>query len=277
MQKIELSAGIIEYEDTGGSGPVVVLLHGLAMDGSLWRHLVRELRTDHRCLVPTLPLGGHRHPMRADADLSPQGIGKLQAEFLETLELHDVTLVGNDSGLFLIAAGEHPERIARLVITSCEAFENFPPGLPGFAVALAARLPGGLNALAQPLRLRALRRLPFAFGWMTKRPIPHAVTDNWLHPLLTQRAIRRDLTKYVRTSEKGDLLVAAERLRSFDRPALIIWAAEDRVMPLEHGRRLADLLPHGQLIEVADSYTLIPEDQPDVLARAIRQFIRDTP
>jgi len=277
MQEIELSAGIIEYEDTSGSGPVVVLLHGLAMDGSLWRHVVRELRTDHRCLVPTLPLGGHRRPMRADADLSPQGIGNLQAEFLKALNLHDVTLVGNDSGLFLIAAGSHPERIARLVITSCEAFENFPPGLPGFAVTLAARLPGGLNALAQSLRLRALRRLPFAFGWMTKRPIPHAITDNWLHPLLTRREIRRDLTKYLRTSEKGDLLVASERLRSFDRPALIIWAAQDRVMPLEHGRRLADLLPHGQLIEVTDSYTLIPEDQPDVLARAIRQFIRDTP
>jgi pimeloyl-ACP methyl ester carboxylesterase len=277
MPRIELSAGIIEYEDTGGSGPVVVLLHGLAMDGSLWRHVVHELRADHRCLVPTLPLGGHRYPMRADADLSPHGIGQLQAALLEALDLRNVTLVGNDSGLFLIAAGEHPERVARLVITSCEAFENFPPGLPGFTVALAARLPGGLNALAQPMRLRALRRLPFAFGWMAKRPIPHAVTDSWLHPLLTRREVRRDLARYVRTSKKDDLLIAAERLRSFDRPALVIWATEDRVMPPAHGRRLADLLPHGQLIEVVDSYTLIPEDQPDVLARAIRQFIRDTP
>jgi pimeloyl-ACP methyl ester carboxylesterase len=276
MQTIKLSAGIIEYEDTGGNGPVVVLMHGLAMDGSLWRHVVRDLRADHRCLVPTLPLGGHRHPMRADADLSPQGIGKLQAEFLEALDLRDVTLVGNDSGLFLIAAGEHPERIARLVITSCEAFENFPPGLPGFAVALDARLPGGLNALVQPLRLRVLRRLPFAFGWMTKRPIPDTVTDQWLRPLLTQRAILRDLTKYLRTSKKGDLLVATQCLRSFDCPTLVIWASEDRVMPLSHGRRLANLLPHGYLIEVADSYTLIPEDQPDVLVRAIRQFVQGT-
>jgi hypothetical protein len=103
--------------------------------------------------------------------------------------------VGNDSGLFQIAAGEHPERIARLVITSCEAFENFPPGLPGRVVMFAAQLPGGLNALVQPMHLRTLRRLPFAFGRMAKRPIPHAVTDAWLHPLLTQREIRRDLTK----------------------------------------------------------------------------------
>jgi pimeloyl-ACP methyl ester carboxylesterase len=277
MPEIELSAGVLEYEDTGGSGPIIVLLHGLVMDGSLWRHVVDELRADYRCIVPTLPLGGHRRPMWANADLSPQGIGRLQAEFLEKLDLHEVTLVGNDSGLFQIAAGSHPERIARLVITSCEAFENFPPGLPGRTVAFAARLPGGLNALVQPLRWRLLRRLPLVFGWMAKRPIPHEITDAWLRPLLTQRKIRRDLLKYLHNFNKGDLLAAAERLRSFDRPALVIWAKEDRVMPPEHGRRLAELLPHGQLIEIADSYTFIPLDQPGELARAIRQFVRDAP
>jgi pimeloyl-ACP methyl ester carboxylesterase len=277
MQEIELSAGTIEYEDTGGSGPIVVLLHGLVMDGSVWRHVVRELRADHRCVVPTMPFGGHRRPMRADADLSLRSLARLEAEFLEALDLRDVTLVGNDLGLFQVTAGEYPERIARLVITSCEAFENIPPGLPGHTLAFAAKLPGGLNALAQPMRLRALRRLPLALGWMAKRPIPHEITDAWLRPLLTQRKIRRDLLKYLHNYSKGDLLAAAERLRSFERPALVIWAAEDRVMPPAHGRRLAALLPHARLVEITDSYTLIPEDQPGELVRAIRQFVRDTP
>jgi len=277
MQEIELPAGIIEYEDTGGSGPVVVLLHGLAMDGSLWRHVVRELRADHRCVVPTLPVGGHRRPMRADADLSLHGLARLQAEFLEALDLREVTLVGNDLGLFQVTVCEYPERIARLVITSCEAFDNIPPGLPGRTMAFAIKLPGGLNALVQPLRLRALRRLPLAFGWMAKRPIPHEITDAWLRPLLTQRQIRRDLLKYLHNYDKRDLLAAADCLRSFDRPALVVWAAEDRVMPLAHGRRLAALLPHARLVEITDSYTLIPEDQPGELVRAIRQFVRDTP
>ena len=171
MPTVELAAGTIEDQDTGG-GPVVVLLHGLAMNGSLWRHVVCELGGDHRCVVPTLPLGGHRRPMRADADLSPRGIGRLEAQFLEAFDLRELTLVGNDSGLFLFVTAQCPRRISRLVVTSCEAFENFPPRLPGRAVALAGRLPGGLNALVQPSRLRMLRRLPVVLTWMAKRPVP---------------------------------------------------------------------------------------------------------
>jgi pimeloyl-ACP methyl ester carboxylesterase len=276
MQHIELSAGIIAYEDTGGSGPTIVLLHGLLMDGSLWRSVVRDLRGDYRCVVPTLPVGSHRQPMRPDADLSLRGLAKLQAEFLEALDLHDVTLVGNDLGAFLLTAALYPERLARLVITSCEAFDNLPSGLPGHTIALAARVPGGLNLVVQPLRLRALRRLPMAFGPMTKRPIPSDITDAWVRPLLSQREIRRDLLKYLRHTHKSDLLAATERLRTFERPALVIWAKEDRLMPPEHGRRLAALLPQAQLVEVADSSTLIPLDQPETLAHAIRQFIGDT-
>jgi pimeloyl-ACP methyl ester carboxylesterase len=276
MPEIELSGGIVEYEDTGGSGPVVVLLHGLAMDGSLWRHVVADLRSHYRCVVPTLPLGGHRCPMRPDADLSPRGIARLVADLLERLDLRDVTLVGIDTGgAQLLISDARTERVGRLVLASCEAFDNFPPGLPGTTVWLAAKLPGGLNALVQPLRLRPLRRLPLAFGWLAKRPVPHEVMDRWLRPGLTRREIRRDLTRYLRASEKGEMLAATEGLRNFDRPALVVWAAEDRVMPPEHGRRLAELLPQGRFVEIPDSYTLIPEDQPAEFARVLRDFLAE--
>jgi pimeloyl-ACP methyl ester carboxylesterase len=202
--------------------------------------------------------------MRPDADLSPSGIAKLQAEFLDA------------SGLFQITAGWYPERLARLVLTPCEAFENFPPGLPGRTAEVGIKLPGGTFLLAQLLRMPHMRRLPFTFGWMAKRPIPNEMFDAWLRPAQTQRGVRRDLGKYVHALNKRDLLVAAERLRGFDRPALVVWALEDRIMPPEQGRRWAELLPHAQLVEIADSYTLIPLDQPGELARSIRQFILDT-
>jgi pimeloyl-ACP methyl ester carboxylesterase len=255
----------------------VVLLHGLAMDGSVWSQVVQQLRPDHRCLVPTLPLGSHRKPMREEADLSAPGIARLVAEFLEALDLPEVTLVGNDAGMFQITAGLYPERLARLVLTPCESFENYPPGLPGRTAQISLKLPGGAFLMAQALRVRPLRRLPLTFGWMAKRPIPQQLLDAWLRPLQSSRGVRRDLTKFIRTSTREDMLAAAERLRSFDRPALVVWAPEDRVNPPGHGQRWADLLPQGRLLEIPDSYTLMPLDQPGELARAIREFIRDTP
>jgi pimeloyl-ACP methyl ester carboxylesterase len=277
MPDVELTAGTIEYEDTGGAGPVLVLVHGVAMSGSLWRNVAGELRGDHRCVIPNLPLGGHRRAMRSDADLSMRGIAGILAELMDRLDLRDVTLVMSDwGGPQLLVSEGHDERVARLVITSCEAFDNVPPGLPGRILGLSAKVPGGLNALAQPLRFRPLRRLPVALGWMSKRPIPDNVVDGWFRPLLTQRPIRRDLLKYIRAVDGTELVAAAEALREFDRPALVVWAAEDRVMPPEHGRRLAQLLPQGRLVEIPDSYTLIPEDQPSLLAAAIRRFVRET-
>lgn len=276
MHEIELSAGPIAYEDTAGPGPVVVLLHGLAMDGSVWSQVVQELRLDHRCLAPTMPLGSHRKPMREDANLSAPGIARLVAEFLQALDLREVTLVGNDAGMFQITAGLYPERLARLVLTPCESFENFPPGLPGRMAEISLKMPGGAFLMAQAMRVHPLRRLPLTFGWMAKRPIPRQMMDAWLRPLQTCRGVRRDLTKFIRTSTREDMLDAAERLRHFDRPALVVWAPEDRINPPEHGQRWADLLPQGRLIEIPDSYTLMPLDQPGALAQAIREFIHDT-
>jgi pimeloyl-ACP methyl ester carboxylesterase len=272
---IDLSAGTIEYEDTGGSGPVVVLVPGLLMDSSEWRDVVADLAADHRCVVPTLPLGAHLHPMRPDADLSMRGLALLLGELLERLDLSDVTLAMNDWGGPQVLAAERPERLGRLVVTSCEAFDNVPPGLPGRAIGLAGRLPGGVRLAVLSLRVRALRRLPFTFGRMAKRPIPDEIFDRWIGRCLAQRAVRRDLEKYIRTTDYQELLRAADGLASFDRPALVAWAAEDRVMPPEHGRRLAELLPRGRLVEIPDSYTLIPLDQPVELARLMRQFIRE--
>ena len=256
---------------------MVVLLHGLLMDGSQWRHVVADLRSDYRCVLPTLPLGAHRRPMHPDADLSLRGQVRLIAEFLERLDLRDVTLAFNDwCGAQLLISEGLDERVGRLVLVSCEAFDNYPPGIPGHAIWLAAQLPGGINAALQPLRFRLLRRLPITFGWMSKRPVPREIMDAWLRPALTQRAVRRDLRKYARGARraKRDLLAATAGLRAFNRSVLVVWAAEDRVMPPEHGRRLAELFPRGRLVEIADSYTLIPEDQPAKLAAHIREFLR---
>jgi pimeloyl-ACP methyl ester carboxylesterase len=277
MAEIELAAGAIRYEDSGGEGPVIVLCHGLLMTASLWDEVVEEeLGPGFRCIRPTLPLGAHRRPMRAEADLSLRGQVRLLAEFLERLELEEVTLVFNDwCGAQLLVAEGLDGRVGRLVLASCETDDNYPPGLPGRVAALAARLPGGLAAVLKPLRIRVLRRLPMTFGLMSKRPIPDELFDQWLEPALTNAAIRSDLRKYAGDTRQGrrQLVKANSRLAGFAKPVLVVWAAEDKVMPIAAGRRLAGSFPDSRFVEIPDSRTLIPVDQPRALAGAIATFV----
>lgn len=164
-----------------------------------------------------------------------------------------------------------------MVLVSCDAFDNFPPGLTGRTLVLSGRLPPRLFGMfMQQMRLRPLRRTPVAFGWLTLRG--DAATARWIRPVLERPEIRRDAVRTLRAAaaDTGLLLAAAERLPRFDRPALVVWARGDRVMPPEHGRRLAALLPRGRLVEIDDSYTLVPLDRPTELARAIREFTRSS-
>jgi pimeloyl-ACP methyl ester carboxylesterase len=272
---VELSAGPIDYIDTGGDGPTLVLLHGLLMDSSLWDDVIVGLAGDHRCVAPTLPLGAHRQAMRPSADLSLRGIAHLVDELLDRLDLHDVIVVGNDTGgaVVQLLAGDDNPRLSGIVLVSCDAFDNFPPGLTGKTLVLTGKLPPALFGLfMQQMRLRPVRRLPIAFGWLTKRG--DQATARWVKALLKGRAVRGDTVRVLRAAaaDKHLLVDAAEGLAGYDHPALIVWAQEDRVMPPDHGRRLAELLPQGRLIEVSDSYTLIPLDQPARLAQILRAF-----
>jgi pimeloyl-ACP methyl ester carboxylesterase len=276
LHEVELSAGTISYEDSGGDGPVVVLIHGLLMAASLWDEVVAELGPAFRCVRPTLPLGAHRRPMRPGADLSLVGQVRLLAQFLERLDLDRVTLVFNDwSGAQPLIAEGLDGRVGRLVLASCETYDNYPPGLPGRVAVLAAAVPGGVAAALKPLRVRVLRRLPITFGLLSKRPIPDRLADAWLAPALTQPAIRRDLRKYARGTREGRrrMVDANAHLPGFAKPVLVVWAADDKVMPLESGRRLAASFPDSRFVEIPDSRTLLPIDQPRALATTIAAFV----
>ncbi|MDJ0356304.1 alpha/beta hydrolase [Paenarthrobacter sp. PH39-S1] len=276
MPQVQLSAGPIDYQDTGGAGPVLVLAHGLPMNERQWRK-VTPLLNGYRCILPTLPLGGHRHPMNPGADLSQRGVALLLGELLDRLDLNAVTLILNDwgGGQFLISEGKS-DRIARLVLVACEAFDNFPPG-PAKQLAVLARMPGGIWLLMQLLRIKRVRRNRTLYGGMSLRGIPDDILDDWFAPATRDRAIRRDFAKFATSAPNRDTLLAwSERMRHFDRPVLVVWARQDTFMPQEHGRRLAELFPQGRLVEIDDSATLVPEDQPEQLAQVLVRFLMET-
>ena len=275
MPEVEVGAGPIAYEDSGGEGPVVVLIPGLLMDGRQWRKVIEELRPDFRCISPTLPTGAHRKPMKPDADLTLVGMGRIITEFLEAADLRDVTLCFNDwCGAQVMIADGGVERVGRLVLVSCDTAGNYPPGLAGHAAWLSAKLPGGIAVMRRLLLTPGIRRLPFVFGQMTKKGIPDELMRDWMETLKDSR-IARDLRRYAGDAMRGkhDLARATAELPSFERPVLVVWDAEGKMMPNEAGRALADSFPNSRYVELPDCYTLIPIDQPQALAREIKEFV----
>lgn len=274
MSEIEFPAGVIEYQDTGGNAPPLVLVHGLS-DHRHWERVVALLRDDFRCVCPTLPLGSHRRPMHPEADLSLRGMGRIISEFIERLELEDVTLCFNDwSCAQTMIADGLMDRVGRLVLVSCETAGNYPPGAPGHALWLAAKLPGGIATTGWVLSHPRLRRLPMIYGQLSKRGIPDRLMDEWAAPL-RRAEIRRDLRKYAGDAMQGrrDMRAATPALARFEKPVLVVWDKEGRLMPNAEGRRLAEAFPNSKLVELDDCRTLIPWDQPDRLAAEIATFI----
>jgi len=274
MQEVQLDQGTISYTDSG-TGEPIVFLHGALVNGQLWRKVVAELQPDFRCIVPELPLGSHAIPMRPDADLSLPGLARIVADFMAALDLSGVTLVGNDTGGAIAqrVATDHPDRLARLVLTPCDAYEHFFPPLFRY-LQLVARLPGAASVLAQTMRLRPLQRAPIAYGWLVKRQ-DDEVVRGWVEPIRRDKGVRRDAVKLLRSIDKRYTLEAAEKLRGFDRPALVIWSEDERVFPKGDADRLVAALPNARLEWVPDSYTFMSEDQPHRLAELIAGFIRE--
>jgi pimeloyl-ACP methyl ester carboxylesterase len=275
MKEASIPQGTIRYREQG-TGEPVVLVHGLLNNGLLWREVADELAKDFRVISPDWPLGSQELPMKEGTDLSPPGLAAIVAAFLEALDLRDVTLVGNDTGgaICQLVAVNHPERLGRLVLTPCDAYDNFLP--PMFRpLQLAARVPGAVWLIAQSLRPRPARRLPFAFGWLSKRPLPREVSDAFLAPALRDRRIRREVAAVLRGISPRHTEEAARRFGEFDKPVLLAWAPEDRFFKLRYAERLVEAFPNARLELIEDSYTYVPVDQPQRTAELIAAFARE--
>lgn len=273
MNSVTLPQGTVQYSDSG-SGRPLVFVHGLLVNGSLWRKVVPRLEGDFRCIVPELPLGSHRAPLTDPDAASPPGVAKLVADFLEALDLEDVVLVGNDTGgaISQIVAADHPDRLGALVLTPCDAYENFLP--PAFRpLQWLAHVPGVLTLLFQGARVGAILRSPLGYGMLLREPDPQ-VLEGWARPSLENAGVRRDMIRFLKRIDKRQTLDAAEKLRSFHRPALLAWAPDDKFFKIKYAERLAADLPDARLERVEGSRTFMSEDRPERLAELIADFAR---
>ena len=274
MNEISLPQGTIRYRELG-TGEPILLVHGFLTNGELWREVAPRLAADFRVIAPDWPLGSQQLPLNPGADLSPLGLAKIIADFMAHLQLENVTLVGNDTGgaICQLVAVHHPQRLARLVLTPCDAYENFLP--PAFRpLQVIARIPGAVFAISQSMRLAPSRRLPIAYGWVTKRA-DDALTASWIAPALADRGIRREIAAVLTGISKRYTLEAAAHFGEFTKPVLVAWAPEDRFFKLRYGERLAKDFPNARLELIEDSYTFVPIDQPARTAELIAAFARE--
>jgi pimeloyl-ACP methyl ester carboxylesterase len=266
MSTIDISAGTIHYEATGPeNGRPVVFVHGYLMGGELWRPVSERLASlGLRCIAPTWPLGAHPQPLRRGADRTIFGVAGIVAEVLAALDLEDVVLVGNDTGgvVTQLVAVHHPERLGALVLTSCDAFEHFPPPILK-PVILAAKSKAVFRAAIQTMRAPAARKR--AFDGLAYRNIDD-LTETWVRPALSDRAVAEDLRQLTLSLRTEVTTGVAARLPEFDKPALIAWSADDTFFDVADGERLAATIPNAHLEVIDGARTFSMVDRPDRLA-----------
>lgn len=271
---VRLPQGTIHYRERGRGAPIV-FVHGVLVNGDLWRDVVPRLAAGFRCVTPDWPLGAHEEPMAPTAELSTPGVAALVADFLEALDLRDVTLVGNDTGgaVCQVLVTTRPERIGRLVLTSCDAFERYPPPPFDFLLAWLPRVPGAIWAASQlTARSRFARRQPTGFGLVVRRELDDELARSFTGPAAASAGVRADIARLLGGISPAHTLAAAERLPAFDRPVLLAWGGDDRLFPLSLAERLAARFPNARLEVVPGARTFVPLDEPARLASLIADF-----
>jgi pimeloyl-ACP methyl ester carboxylesterase len=270
MPTIELPQGAISYRATGpeSADRPVVFVHGLLSNGRLWDGVAESLAAHGvRTYTPEWPLGSHVIPMKASTDQTPRGVARTVIAFLEALGLHDVTLVGNDTGgaLCQYVLDTDQSRIGRLVLTNADAFEVFEP--PPFNIVRVLQHPVLLRTLFIAARLRWLRHL--SYGLLVAKPLDPTVSRSWVEPCSRDSGIRRDAIHFMRAIDKHDLLVVSNRMSRFSKPVLLVWGVADRFFTLDLARRLRDAFPDAELVEVPGGRTFLPLDEPGQVAQEI--------
>lgn len=273
---IALPQGTLSYRACGpedSASPPVVFVHAFLVNGTVWSG-VADLLAEHgiRSYAPDWPLGAHRIPLHRDADQSPRGIARQILAFLEALDLRDVTIVGSDTGGALVQylLDTDPGRVGRVVLANCDAFETFPP----FPFSLIFRLLRGSTRMRlnlMPMRARAFRHSALGFGLLANVLDPE-MTRSWIEPCLTDREVREDTVRFLRSVDPKDLLEVTTRMNAFAGPVKIVWGMADRAFRPDLGRRLQKAFSDAEFIEVPGARTFVQLDESALLAGEIAAF-----
>ncbi len=261
----------VAYRDIGEGEPVI-FLHGFA-GASAWDGVVDRLRGRYRCLVvETLGLGDSKAPLTADFGLPAQAT--MVRGLLSALGLDSAHLVGNDTGgaIAQLFAARYPRCVKSLVLSDCDAFDNWPPPQVERLRAVM-RLPGGTGLLTTLMSVPAIagsrlgfRRLVYDKSLLTRERLAR-----YLEPVAADGDRKRRLRRFFLSLDPSCTQEIAHLLRQFERPTLIVWGCENDYWTTSWAKKLYDEIPGARRLE------LIPfagischEEQPEHFAGLLK-------
>jgi len=260
---VETPSGRISYLDQG-AGPVALFVHGVLLNGYLWRHQLAHLSDLRRCIALDLLAHGDTE-IAPDQDVSVTANAKMIEEFLDALDVDRVDLVGNDSGggIAQIFAARNPERLRSLTLTDCDAHDNWPP--EAFKPFLAMAAAGGLRGtLAAMLADKSVYRSAQALG--PAYEVPSLMTDDsievYLSPHLRTEQRTRDFQRFLAAFDSRHTLAIEAKLKALKVPTLIVWGTDDVYFDVKWARWLAETIPGTRRrVELKDARIFFPEER----------------
>jgi pimeloyl-ACP methyl ester carboxylesterase len=268
----QTASGRISYLEQG-AGPAALFVHGVLLNGQLWRHQLADLSDIRRCIAVDLLAHGDTE-IAPDQDVSVTANARMLAEFLDALNIGRVDLVGNDSGggIAQIFAAAFPERVRSLTLTDCDAHDNWPPEpfRPFLAMAAAGGLRGALEAM---LADKTVYRSPQALGPAYEHPerLSDESIESYLRPLVRTEQRTRDLQRFLAAFDNRHTLAIEAQLKSLKAPTLIVWGTDDVYFDVKWSQWLADTIPGTRRrVELQGARIFFPEERWEEFDKEVR-------
>jgi pimeloyl-ACP methyl ester carboxylesterase len=262
-RSVQTASGRVSYTEQG-SGPVALFVHGVLLNGYLWRHQLEDLSDIRRCIALDLLAHGDTE-IAPDQDVSVTANAKMLKEFLDALNIDQVDLVGNDSGggIAQIFAALYPERVRSLTLTDCDTHDNWPPEAfkPFLAMAAAGGLRGTLETM---LSDKGVYRSPQALGPAYEHPdrLTDDSIEKYLRPFVRTEQRARDLQRFLAAFDNKHTLAVETQLKMLKAPTLIVWGTDDVYFDVKWSHWLADNIPGTRRrLELQGARIFFPEER----------------
>lgn len=269
---VQTRSGRIAYVEKG-TGPVALFLHGVLLNGHLWRNQLDDLSDLRRCVAIDL-LGHGDTEIDRDQDVSATANAQMIGEFLDALGVEQADLIGNDSGggIAQIFAALNPGRVRSLTLTDCDAHDNWPPDAfkPFLEMVAAGGLRGALEAM---LADKTVYRSPGALGPAYEHPdrVTDATIETYLRAFLKTEGRVRDLERFLLAFDCRHTLAIERPLGTLRAPTLIVWGTDDVYFDVRWSHWLADTIPGTKRrVELEGARLFFPEERPQELNRELR-------